>query len=75
MEDHVLLPMTAVFDIPMTSNDLKKIGRREAARHDIVVLLITGFAINGAFAGNPSRCDEAFEVMFVRKTRRGDDND
>ena len=75
VKDHVLLPMAAVFDIPMTSNDLKKIRRREAARRDVVVLLITGFPINGTFADNPSRCDETFEVMFVRKTWRGNDDE
>ncbi|MEA2895633.1 MAG: hypothetical protein QOJ84_1248 [Bradyrhizobium sp.] len=75
MEDYVLLPMTAVFDVPMTSNDLKKISRREAARHDVVVFSITGFSINGTFADNPGRCDETFEVMFVRKTWRGNDDD
>jgi hypothetical protein len=31
VEDDVLLPMTSIFDVPMTPNDLKEIERRDAA--------------------------------------------
>ena len=60
VEDDVLLPMTSILDVPMATNDVEEIERREAAGGDEHPFLPAGFAIEGALGYDPRPRGQAF---------------
>src|SRR3979409_1584801 len=75
MEYDVLLPMTSIFDVPMLSDDIEEVKRREPARGNEQSLLARGFAVDGALGHDPRDGGEALEPMLSSESRCGDDQD
>src|SRR6266478_4294539 len=66
--------MTSIFDVPMTSDDLKEIEWWEAAGRDEDSFLARGFAIDGALGDDPRHRSQAFEAMCGSNPRRWEHN-
>src|SRR5260370_5444292 len=75
VEDYVLLPMTAVFDVQMTSDDLQKIEWSKAAGRYEQPLLARGFAIEGTLGCDPCHRGQTLEPMRGSKPGRSHDED
>src|SRR5882762_9944732 len=75
VEYDVLLPMTSIFDVPMTADDLQEIERREPAGCDVEAFLVSCFAVERALADHPRDGGEALEAVSGRDAGCGEDED